>query len=403
MLRKVLITLLLLCAVPLVAYAQSGQIVVVTPPVNANPNLNISYPPSVYVVRGIVDVRGSASVPGMASYVLEFLNLDSAPDLEEAELWFPVEGAKRAPVTDGILGRWDTRITEDGLYALRLRVIAGSGTQSFIVSPIRVENQVPEFVAVELTATAQAGSIVVNPPTPTLNIITRPTLAATPTPFSNIPQVTALTDANVRRGDSVAYEVVGSLLAGDNAQLIGQGPSGWYYIQLSNGRRGYIAPFLVSASGNTAGLPIIAPPATPTPTFTATPQPAGNLTINGDNVRGSGGEDISREPRCNVPFKLWVNVTNLGTQRTPLPAIVTFQIFDNDSNTLITTLNTTVPQLNPGENFIATVDVLLGPSQFPRRDHRVVATVDSNNAIPEENENDNTRTFTYRMRGGDCP
>ena len=51
----------------------------------------------------------------------------------------------------------------------------------------------------------------------------------------------------------------------------------------------------------------------------------------------------------------------------------------------------------------ANVDVLLGPSQFPRRDHRVVATVDSNNAIAEENENDNSRTFTYRMRGGDCP
>jgi hypothetical protein len=215
--------------------------------------------------------------------------------------------------------------------------------------------------------------------------------------------VTANSDANVRRGDDIIFDIVGFLLAGDRAQLIGRSPRGWYYIQLDNGRRGYIAPFLVTVSGNANALPVIAPPVTPTPTFTQTPQPAGNLTINGDNVRGGAGEDIGREPRCNVPFKLWVNVTNSGTQRTPLPAIVTFQIFDAETNTLIVTLNTTAPQMNPGENFIATVDVLLGPSQFPRRDHRVVATVDSNNAIPEENENDNTRTFIYRMRGGDCP
>lgn len=404
MLKRALACLLLalLLMVPFTAQAQDGAITVIIPD-DSNPNLNISYPPAVYVVRGVVNVRGTANLTGMTSYFIEFLNLQDAPDVENSDAWVPATTPSRATVNNGVLGQWDTRITEDGLYALRVRAITASGTVDSIVSPIRVENQIPEFVAAEMTATASAGGgVVVNPPTPTLNIITRPTLAATPTAFSGVPTVTATTDANVRRGDNVSYDPVGFLLAGDSAQILGISPTGWYYIQLDNGRRGYVAPFLVSVSGNVSNLTVIPPPATPTPTFTPTPIPAGNLTINGDNVRGETGEDIGREPRCNRPFQIWVNVNNSGTQRTPIPAIVNITIYDQDSNTMLASINNTVPQLNPGENFLVTFPLVLGADKFPGRTHRVVATIDSNSAIAEENETDNVRVFTYFMRQALC-
>ncbi len=403
MLRRIALLLslaaLLLMVSAVAAQNDDSPIVVINPDAaNAeNPNAVITYPPSVYVVRDRVEVRGTANQTGMANYFIEFSSLALNPSLSQDSGWIPAVLPNSRPVVDDVLGVWDTRALPDGLYALRLSVnVSGSTPIRYIVSPVRVENNPPEFVAVQLTATAQSNVIVQPIATPTGVIITRPTLAATPTTASTNPTVIATADANVRRGDSTAYDVVGSLLTGSSAPILGRSPNGWYYIQLDNGRRGFISPSVVTTSGNLANLQVITPPATPTPTFTPTPPPSGNLLING---HGTSPTNVV----CNVPFQVQVNVTNNGTSRTSGAAVITMQDFHIESNTLVATQSNTVPPLDPGQNFVAVFNLTLGPGAFPRTDHRVVVLVDALNQVIEQNESDNSYTFEYRLRGGSCP
>lgn len=358
-----------------------------------DPNAVISWPLPVYVLRNAVEIRGTANLPGMTNYFIEFRELaDDLSQIEDGD-WIPATLPTTTPVIDGILGIWNTRTTEDGVYELRLTInAAGRPATFFVVSPIRVENEPPDFVVLE-TPTPQSN---VPQPTNTLGVITRPTLPPTPTAFSGRPTITANTDANVRQGDSVAYPVVGSLLAGQSAELLGISSTGtgWYYILLENGRRGFIAPSLVRVTGDTSDLQRIQPPATPTPTFTPTPPFTGNLLMDGHRLEEA-------EPRCNVAFQAFVNVTNAGAQRTSGAVVIRLEDRDIASGTLTTVQEKTVPPLEPRENFVVVFDLRI--DQFPAADHRITVTVDALNQVVEENENDNQRVFTYRLRRANCP
>ncbi|HEX2621663.1 MAG TPA: hypothetical protein VHL11_16005, partial [Phototrophicaceae bacterium] len=50
----------------------NAQSATATPTIVIDPNLVITYPPAVYVVRGQVEIRGTANLPGMLNYFLEF-------------------------------------------------------------------------------------------------------------------------------------------------------------------------------------------------------------------------------------------------------------------------------------------------------------------------------------------
>ncbi len=66
-------------------------------------------------VRGLINIRGTASSPNFESYQLEFqspLNPES----------WTVIGSSDTPVVDGVLGGWDTSALVPGLYVVRLRV-----------------------------------------------------------------------------------------------------------------------------------------------------------------------------------------------------------------------------------------------------------------------------------------
>jgi hypothetical protein len=109
-------------------------------------------------------------------------------------------------------------------------------------------------------------------PTPT-GFQSLPTLIPTPTAFSTTPEATARINGNVRAGDNTGYAVVGSLVENQRVPLIGRSSSGsgWWYVQLPNGTRGFVAPSVVIISGDTSNLPRINPPATPTPVASPTP------------------------------------------------------------------------------------------------------------------------------------
>ena len=82
----------------------------------------------------------------MHNYFIEYrlLRADDAAGAihDDYRDWLPATLPYTAPVTDGLLGRWNAAPLPDGIYALRLTVVVkGEGTHRMhYVSPIRVQN-----------------------------------------------------------------------------------------------------------------------------------------------------------------------------------------------------------------------------------------------------------------------
>jgi hypothetical protein len=397
-----LAVVLLTLAAALVIRAQDVEVPPIEPLPGAvvDPAINISWPPPVYALSGSVQIRGSANLPNMTSYFVEFRELTLEPANEggaptatpdpnaEEEPWFIAILPGADPVIDDVLGVWNTQTTADGLYELRLVVnVANQTPQFFRVSPVRVLNQPPDFL-VELDATQ-----VVPTPTPAAG---RPTLAATPTAFDTTPRVTANVNANVRSGDSTGYEIIAVLQVGQTARVLGLSTTGngWYYIELVDGSRGWIAPSTVTAAGDIRSVPRVNPPATPTPPATNTPPPQGNLT-------GSPPSISPNPPTCNVSFSVLVNITNTGSARTASPVAVIIRDVHVATGTVQTSVTREVPQLDPGQNWVVGADFTV--STFFNEEHRIEVLIDPSNQAPETNESDNTLSSNYILQTGACP
>lgn len=382
----------LLLALTALTYAQD---ITPLPGDEINPDAHINWPPPVYVLRGEVDLRGSANLANMTNYFIEFrpleLNINETDSVPEAQ-WFPVTLPSSRPVLDDVLGTWDTRTTPDGLYALRLTVNAAQRAPTFfIVSPIRVENNPPDFVVIETPEPRLLASA-----TPTQQTIIRPTLAPTPTQFDLTPRVTAVLNANIRAGDGVGYDVIGTLFQGDVARVVGISSSGngWYFIELVDGTRGWIAPSTVRAEGDIRSVPRVNPPASPTPPATNTPIPTGNLA-------GTNPSITPNPPTCLVPFQVLANITNNGNARTSRPVTVTIQDVHVNSGQVQQTIVRTVPELDPGANFVVGGEFTI--STFYNEEHRIVVVIDVNNEVNESNESDNVLVSSYVLQKGACP
>lgn len=390
MLKRFLALLLLLTGV-LVIQAQNTIEPLSSPPEDAD--IAISFPPSVYVISGLTEIRGTADLVDLEKYFVEYRQLVEEIDVATERPWFPATLPRNEATRNGELGVWNTTTVRDGLYELRLVVESNSGIiQIYRVSPIRVLN---------------------NPTRDFVNIPARPTLFPTPTqlggggailpsPFptstafvSNDPFVTAVTDANVRTGDSTSYPQVGALLAGQSAQILGISGtgSGWFYIQLPNGRRGFIASSIVRTTGNISGLARYNPPATPTPPATATPITTANLQITGLRL-----DPV--QPRCGEGFDIYINVANTGSGATNSSGILT--VSDRHPRTSSTTGSTEggFPVLQPGANFV--VVTALTTNAYFNEEHRIVVQLDTRNQVFETNEGDNFSSLTYTLHQGGC-
>lgn len=394
MYRRLLILVLLLSGIAAVVSAQE-----ITPrtPQQINPDATISWPPPVYVLRGNVELRGTANLPGMTSYFVEFrpliLTLDAAggddEPLEEGP-WFPATLPSSLPVIDGILGAapWNTRTAPDGLYEIRLTIFrTGQDPFHFVVSPLRVENDPPPFVVDEFISPV-ATPIDTAP-------VARPTLAPSPTALDTTPRVTAIIDANVRAGDGVGYTRIDVLRQGQVARVVGISTSGngWYFIELPDGTRGWIAPSTVSASGDLRSVPRVNPPATPTPPATNTPVPSGNLS-------GSAPSINPNPPTCNVQFEVLVNITNIGNARTTGPATIVIRDLHVATNTVQASVIREVPALDPGQNWVAGAQFII--TTYYNEEHRIEVIIDPNNLVPETIETDNYLFSSYILQRGGC-
>ena len=80
----------------------------------------ITSPQAGAVVRGSVQIIGSALHPAFQRYELYYT-------VEPGENWVFIGEAKTTPVSNGLLGIWETGGLPDGSYSLRLRVVHQDG------------------------------------------------------------------------------------------------------------------------------------------------------------------------------------------------------------------------------------------------------------------------------------
>jgi hypothetical protein len=344
-----------------------------------DPNANISWPPPIYVLRGEFTVRGTANVPNMTSYFIEFraLNDDLTP-ADDTVPWNPAILPARGPVIDDVLGVWNTSVTPDGPYELRLTITVSGGPPVHArVSPLRVENEPPPFA---ITPTVPVIPTLVPQTVPPQEL---PTLVPTPTAFSLTPEAVAVTNGNVRAGDNTGYPVVGSLVVNQRVPVVGRSStgSGWWYIELPNGRRGWVAPSVVQVSGDLRSVPFVNPPATPTPVASPTPElPDAVLT----------GVRFDREIREGQNFQVIVTVRNEST--VPLPRVSVACNF-TPQNEFFSTFIDGLPPFGQTEVALAArLDEGGGENTTAN------CAVDVNNLVAEINENNNFFNLTDRLR-----
>lgn len=114
------------CVTPtpaVVCVTPTPAVVCVTPtPVGPLPPTcrDLTYPPNNAVVKGEIEIRGTADVQNFWYYKIEF-RFDNEPNL-----WRYIYSAY-APVHDGVLAIWNTSPLPNGVYWLRLAVVDRTG------------------------------------------------------------------------------------------------------------------------------------------------------------------------------------------------------------------------------------------------------------------------------------
>ena len=139
-------------------------------------------------------------------------------------------------------------------------------------APPAVEVEAPEQQAPEQPQPA--------PPDPTATITQTllPSLTLTPegtptmtlTPTLGVPMVTVNRNTNCRTGPGEPYEIIGALLVGEEAEVVGISSDGGTWIIKNPDGEGecWLWGYYASVAGPTQGLPVRTPPPTPTPEFT---------------------------------------------------------------------------------------------------------------------------------------
>ncbi len=226
-----------------------------------------------------------------------------------------------------------------------------------IIAEITMSAQPPTQTSTPISPSATA-----NPTqTPTQSI--EPSASATPTPtYTNtpvpppptptVPMITATINTNCRVGPSKYYDVVGYLLVGQWSQVFGRSVDGfWWYIQ----NPGYPSSYCwvwgqtTVVSGNTANLPVVAPP--PLPTATPIPPPGFGAVYDNTHVCG------------NQPYAVF-KVTNVGAA-----TLESMNLTIDDLTTAVTLsiVNSDIPYLgSPNE-------CPVGAESFPAGTVRYVA------------------------------
>ncbi len=114
-------------------------------------------------------------------------------------------------------------------------------------------------------------------PIATFTITLTPTITSTFTP--SVPMVTVSQNTNCRTGPGTAYDLIGLLSVGESAEVVGRYQSGAYWVIKNPNSSGtcWLWGNYATVGGNTAGLPEMTAPPTPTPGI---PNPPKNLEVS---------------------------------------------------------------------------------------------------------------------------
>jgi hypothetical protein len=305
--------------------------------------LAITWPPPVTEVWGVGDVLGTANIPNMVYYYLEYLPLNDDLSVPQNAPWLPATLAMREPVTNGVLATLDTLTVADGVYALRLTATT-SDAQVFhySVSPIRVDNA--RFQAVEARIRAESGKSEVATQLPEVS------------PTDNTPRITPSgTAVNIRRCDLIDNDrcpIIAQLPPGQYAEITGRTPANnFYQVRLASGVTGWASRTVVFESGNVSGVPVVNPPAPlPVTVRAAAPvsAPVSAVIPNGMAIQGSAV--------CNQAFSVQINLYNAGSTVSPAGSL-TLQDTNIGTGTVTFSGSANYPSINPGGNFVVVVPV----------------------------------------------
>lgn len=395
----------------------------------ANPEAHISFPPPVYVVRDSVDIYGTVTLEAMRNFFIEFrpLVLDMMADGEDENQWFPATLPRIEAVSDDVLGAWNTVTLRDGLYELRLTINTGGDMPEYHrVSPIRVENSPPAAAAEQQMAAAEQETAETAPDmdddmeedmdddmdddmeedmVDDMDDDMDEDAAPEPEPTEDPrPRVIAAVNSNVRAGDSTVYQVIGHLLDGQSALIkgISSRGTGWYYIELANGRSGFIYPGIVNTSGDLSNMPRInpppPPPPTPVPIPTAVPPPqqqqsSVDLVVHHVQVHPHGVE-------CGETYEVQVTIRNAGSANAPGGGLI--EVRDSGANGTGSPQTTRIAFTAVPAGGLQTVSGHITPTVHVETLHHINATVDFDNRVPEIEEGNNTHATKPYWLSGSC-
>jgi uncharacterized protein YgiM (DUF1202 family) len=309
--------------------------------------LVISWPPPVTEVWGVGDVLGTANIPDLFYYYLEYKPLND--DLSEPQNapWIPATSAVQKMVIDGVLATLDTRIVADGLYSLRLTASTEEGQNfHYTVSPIRVDNA--RFSAYEARIRGEVADATATP-----------TTVPTPVPADTTAKVTPSSVAvNIRRCDLIDNDrcpVIAQLPPNVQADITGRDlGNGWYQVRLTSGVAGWVSRSVILESGDLSAVPVVNPPAPLAPPVVQQPiAPIGVVSSSSAFVNGIG---VQGSPVCNQPFNVQINVTNPSGSAASSGTIA-LQDVNVGSGTVTFSGSANYPAINPGGNFVVVIPV----------------------------------------------
>lgn len=152
-------------------------------------------PTSGQTLQGQVSIRGTSDLPGFSSAELDF-----AYGTDQNGPWFPIQSGSQ-PISNDLLGTWDTTAISDGEYILRLRVTLQDGSvQDATVTGLHIQNYTTLPTATVPPTTTPTAALPI--PTPIVLLPSPSPTAVTPT-FAPVPSPTPLPEnpAELTAGD----------------------------------------------------------------------------------------------------------------------------------------------------------------------------------------------------------
>lgn len=171
--RKLIFVLFLL---GILTFQPFSSLLQAAPPTQEQPG--ISSPRDGAVVRGVVNIIGTATHPEFWKYEIYY-----APFPNPTDQWVFVGTVHETAVVNGQLETWNTTFIPDGVYALRLRVVRRDGNYTeYTVNNISVANTRPTDTPTPAASPTPVDTPTPQPPTPTPEIVQPPTATPRPSP-----------------------------------------------------------------------------------------------------------------------------------------------------------------------------------------------------------------------------